>query len=456
MSKLFNYGMNETTTEKGMSSFKSTLNKNLDLFFKIGASRGLDLSDDFMAAYDEDSNLATRILLWSRDVRGGAGERQIFRDLITKFPLTDKFIEKIPEIGRWDDLLVLLGTKYQEKVISIIESTLKEGNGLCAKWMPRKGKEAIILRNGMGLTPKRYRKLLVGLTNVVETKMCSNKWNEIEYGKVPSLATARYSKAFTRHDPDRYEEYIENLSTGDEKINVGAIYPYDVVKTAFFGNSNLANEQWKKLPDYVPQGKSFLPVCDVSGSMMCSIGNNKNLTPLLICISLGIYLAERNKGIFKDKFITFSTDPEMIQLEGDNLTYRARYLENSNWGGSTNLEKTFELILRIAKKYNLVQEDLPEVLLIMSDMQFDCAVHETNDNAFEMIHRMYKESGFVPPQLVFWNLADRGGNIPITFDTNGVALVSGFSPQIMTNLLGGELNPVKIMEKTVCINRYDF
>ena len=201
--------------------------------------------------------------MWGRDIRGGAGERDLFRTSLLHvadcgFPTLHKLIHRIPEVGRWDDLLVLHRTQYWPTVVELINQALKDGNGLCAKWMPRKGHIAETLRIGMGMTPKQYRRTLVHLTQVVETQMCANKWNDIKYEQVPSKAHQIYKQAFKRHSPDQYQSYLDNLTKGEAKINASAVYPYEIIRQV--NEPQLMEAQWKAQPDYVPEGISFLPI----------------------------------------------------------------------------------------------------------------------------------------------------------------------------------------------------
>ena len=261
---------NKARTANNMKAKNSTKNAVVDLFYAIGASRGQDITPEFEAAWNENPDLALRVLLWARDVRGGAGERQIFRDVLKILPekVALKILPKVPELGRWDDLLVFYpGSVADRAAMDLISKALDEGNGLCAKWMPRKGKRAVELRNYLGLNPKQYRKLLVGLTNVVETKMCNRDWNNIEFDKVPALAHARYRSAFYRNS-STYEDYVEKLSRGEAKVNTGAVYPYDVLKNVFKDShlvkakklsqteKKLIVSQWNALPDMTQKGSS--------------------------------------------------------------------------------------------------------------------------------------------------------------------------------------------------------
>lgn len=456
-------------TENGMTTSSTSLNACVDLFFNIGAMRGQDkhrLISNFSKAFIEDSTRALKILFWSRDVREGAGERQIFRDILTYLAANQtvalhRVIHLIPEFGRWDDLLVLVGTSVEGEVFTLIQQALKDQNGLCAKWMPRKGVIAEKLRKHLQISPKEYRKTLVELTNVVETQMCTGQWSEIEFGKLPSVASARYQKAFGRRTPETYGAYIKALEAGEEKINAGAVYPYDVVKSLKNGNAEVANEQWKALPNWmenIEAGDMILPVVDVSGSMACPAGGNPNVTCMDVAISLGLYISERNQGPFKDAFITFHERPELQVLSG-SLNDRYTQLSRAPWDMNTNLESVFKLVLNQATKHKLAEVEMPSKILILSDMEFDAAIdvggEDWNPNAHQMIQKMYEKAGYKMPQIVFWNIQSRNGGVPVSFDQQGTALVSGFSPAIMKSLLGGVIeSPQQIMDKTILSERY--
>lgn len=448
-------------TENGMMTNSSTLNACVDLFFTIGAMRGQDkkrLISNFSKAFNEDALTAMRTLFWVRDVRGGAGERQIFRDIMQYLvdnhaDALGKNLSHIPEYGRWDDLLVLFGTRFDTEAKQLIADALTAKNGLCAKWMPRKGKEAIALERFMKLTPKQYRKMLVENTKVVETAMCQNEWGVITYEHVPSVAMSRYTKAFGKHDADRFTKY----KTGDTKVNAGAVYPYDVIKTLRFGDQTMANKQWSAIPNYMENNNErLLPVCDVSGSMGSPAGTNANVTCMDVCISLGLYISEKNEGPFKNAFITFSESPRLQYLNG-NLSDRYNQLSRAEWGMSTNLESVFRVVLNKAKSSNLPESEMPTTILIMSDMEFNQACRGGNDTALDMIKREYESAGYTMPKIVFWNIQSRhAGNYPVQVTDKGTALVSGFSPAILKSLLTGEdMSPVAIMNKTVHSARYE-
>lgn len=448
----------ETRTANGMKTFDSSKSALVDLFFSIGASRGKDLSKEFVKALKQDETLALRLLMWARDVRGGAGEREVVRTILLSleknYPeVLIRVLPHLAEFGRWDDMLIFKTKEVKAAAFTLIGNALRERNGLAAKWMPRQGPLAAEIRAFFGMSPKFYRKSLVEMTKVVEQNMCANTWAEINYSHVPSLAAARYQKAFKKHDPVGYEAYKAKLSTGEAKVNAAAVYPYDVIKSRRFGGDDkVIQAQWDALPNYIGD-ELVLPVVDVSGSMSSPVGGNANLRCIDVSVSLGLYLADKNKGPFKDMFLTFSEKTKLEVLKG-NLIDKLNQLESSDWGMSTNLHGAFEAILKYAVKGNVPAKDMPKYILIMSDMEFNNCV-KYDDSAMQMIERKYSEVGYKVPNIVFWNLNARSGNVPVKYDKSGVALVSGFSPAIMTSVLAAdELDPVSVMMQTLNNPRY--
>jgi hypothetical protein len=428
------------------------------MFFKMGGSRAMsdgDLETMFTKAILDDRLLATKALFYNRDIRGGQGERRsfriMFRFLCEHYPdVAIANLENVPYFGRWDDVLVALGTKVEKQALDFILYALKNGDKLCAKWMPRENKQygaiAIYLANRWKLSARMYRQLLAGNTEVVEDIMCSNEWGEINYNHVPSKAINKYRTAFYRHDAERFAGWIESLSKPESgnKIHADAIFPHDIVKKIGFNNNDLLEAQWKALPNYMPEGRKILPVCDVSGSM--------HGEPMEVCVSLGLYLSERNIGPFKDGFITFSAHPELQILKG-TLAQRIQQLKTAQWDMNTNLEAVFRLILSKAIAGRVSEEDMPSEILILSDMQFDQAVRNNSASAMDMIRGMYNQAGYVIPNIIFWNLRTSTGT-PVKFDESGTALVSGFSPSIMKSLLGGSITPMKMMLSVLDSERY--
>ena len=457
----------EARTANGMKARKSSTKKAVDFFYNVGASRGKDIIPAFTAAYVEDRELALRIAQWARDARGGSGERKLFRDILAHLETTDTdaakaLLSKIPELGRWDDVFSFKTKELKNAAYTMLADAIKSGNGLAAKWTPRKGPIAVEFRTFLGWSPKHYRKTLVSLTQVVETQMCANDWDNINFSHVPSLASARYKKAFNRHTP-KFAEYVQALIKGDTdvKVNAGAVYPYDVLKgIGSYGYDKTEKghivAQWDALPNFIGDA-NILPLVDVSGSMSTKAGgyqSKSDVTCMDVAVSLGLYIADKNTGKFKDTFITFSENPELLTLRG-NIVEKATQMVKSKWGMSTNLHTAFDLILDVATKFDVPQSEMPEMLLIMSDMQFNCCTHY-DDSAIQMIERKYAAAGYNVPQVVFWNI-NSSNNVPVESHKSGAALVSGFSPAIVKALLAADMSdftPEGIMLKTVMTERY--
>jgi len=459
----------EARTANGMKARKSTANAIVDLFYNIGASRGKNVVPAFTAAFAENQDLALRVAAWARDARGGAGERQVFRDILKYLERNDPdaaiaLMRKVPELGRWDDIFVFETQTLKREAFTMLGDALRERNGLAAKWTPRQGKLAVEIREFFGMSPKFYRKSLVEMTKVVEQNMCAKEWDAINFSHVPSVASARYKKAFNRNT-QKYAEYVQALVKGEDKavkVNASVAYPYDVLKgrighylMAFDKTEmDLIQKQWEALPNYVGDA-NILPLVDVSGSMTCPAGKNTKLSCLEVAVSLGLYLADKNTGKFKDTFLTFSSRPELLHLKG-NINQKIDQMVKSKWEMNTNLHAAFNKILDVAVKGNVPQEEMPSMVLILSDMQFDQCVKHDN-SAIEMIARKYEAAGYKVPQVVFWNLNASYGNAPVKFDKSGTALVSGFSPAIVKPLLSGDMDsftPEAVMMKTIMQDRY--
>lgn len=463
----------ETRTTNGMKARVSSANACVDLFYSIGASRGKNIVPAFTAAYVENADLALRIVQWARDVRGGSGERELFRQVLIHLENTNpadaaRLLVKVPEIGRYDDLLVFKSKPLKAQAYTMLGNALRAGNGLAAKWTPRKGEVAREIREFFGMSPKQYRKSLVTLTNVVETQMCAKEWDSINYSHVPSLAHSRYKKAFGRHGTT-YAEYVTKLVAGEAgvKINAGAVYPYDVLKNAMDSYSvtqltktekDVIDAQWAALPNYLGNA-SVLPMVDSSGSMTSPAGgyNSKsNLTCLEVALSLGLYFADKNTGKFKDTFLTFSRNPKLVNLKG-SITEKIIQM-NTGEVANTNLNAAFDLVLKTAIDGGVPQAEMPGTIVIFSDMQFDQGCDGYDESAVKMIERKYEAAGYTVPRVVFWNLNAAYGNTPVKYDKRGAALVSGFSPALAESIMSNDLEdftPEAVMLSTVMKSRYD-
>ena len=471
MNTLFT-AMNKTaTTTNGALAHHSSLSANLDFFYLAGASRGKDIKQEFAKALNEDQEVALRTLQWLRDIRGGAGERQLFKDLFTTIGSVtnaSKVLYKIREIGRLDDLLSLseqlegkgaLEDMLSKEALDIFSAELKANNGLAFKWTPIKGVTAKKLRTILGFKKEAdWRKFVVAGRKTVEQQMCAKDWKEINFSHVPSVASARYQKAFGRNAPEQYGAYIESLKKGEAgvKINASAVYPYDIYKSCYQGNPDVAEQQWKALPDYLEgTTERILPLIDVSTSMQYPAGGS-SVTCMGVAISLGWYIAERVKGKFNNTFMSFSDKPLMFQLSNiKSLKDVFDGIKQTPWGGSTNIQNAFYTLLQAALQNEVSADEMPTTILILSDMQFNSySVDGKSLTAFEVVKAEYAKHGYELPKIVFWNLNAANKSIPVTKHETGTAMVSGFSPSLMRGILKGGLTPEQVMLDTVMIDRY--
>lgn len=435
--------LNIDYTQNEALSNKSSLDACLDLFsLGVGSSNKYDLIEK---AYSQDPLLTTKIVFYLRDIRNGQGNRDILRTFI-KFLFDQKKLEEIvklipyiPEIGRWKDIIELI--EYNSKIINkTVYSEIYKGftditkSGLMAKWLPRQGKIANKLAKMFQITRKEWRQSIVALTNTVEQRMSANKWQDIDYDKVPSIASKIYAKAFKKHDTYRYNQYLDSVLNGTEKIHSSVLYPHQIVSDVLknISSKKTAEAQWKCLPDYMKDNHfNVLPVVDVSASMEVNIG--KGVRAMDIALSLGLYFAEHNKDSYKDIVCTFSSKPSFQKIKGDSLYERIKNLEHIDWGMNINIQVVFDLILA-----NSTSENIPHIVLILSDMEFDQCSSFTQTN-YECIKAKYAIKGIKIPTLVFWRISALKSQQPVLKDDIGTILVNGYSPNILASILSGDI-----------------
>ena len=467
---------NLTLTENDALALNSTSDALTDLFAVCGAMRERkekEIVNMFSKAMVCDRLLGTKLAFYTRDVRGGLGERRtgrlMLKYLAKEYPdILDKNLELIAEYGRWDDLVFLLDDK-PDKVSALIAKQLKqdienmkrmEAVSLLAKWMPsvntsnketvKKGK---YLAKRLGMSEKEYRKTLAGLRNylrVVEVDMSAKRFEDIDYPAVPSKAMNNYRNAFKRNDKERFEQYLEQVKTGEAKINSSVLYPYDIVEKYLYGVSgqdDVLEQQWKALPDYIEGENNFLIMADVSGSMWGR--------PMATSIGLALYFAQRNKGPFANRFMTFSARPELVDIKGETLLDRIRYIQNADWEMNTDLEAAFELVLNTAVKYKTAKKDMPSSIVIITDMEFDRCV--MGDWLFyDQMKARFEANGYNIPNIVFWNVNSRKNTYHASFDRKGVQLASGQSPAVFDSLIKGQgLTPYEYMLTVLNSERYE-
>ena len=483
---------NYTMTEKNSISHKTTMSDVFDMFAFGGAYR--NRTDDdcitlFKNALQENEELALKCLFYLRDCREGQGERRFFRVcykwLAKEYPeIAKRNLPYIAEYGRWDDLIyIAAGTKLEELAFSIIKEQLEwdltvSAPSLCAKWMPSINTSSaetrqlgIKLRKFLEMSNKDYRKMLAKLRkqiNIVERLMSENKWNEIQFDKLPSKAGLKYKDAFARRDLIA-EKYKEFAASKDTKVNATVLYPYDIAHEVFNNfwdmtetDRAMLQKYWDNLPNYYgDKEENGLAIVDTSGSMTGR--------PLEAAVSLGAYIAEKAHGPFANHFITFSNEPDLIRFEGTDITDKFKRAIRANWDGTTNLKAVFDLLLKVAKKEGTAAEDMPQKLYIFSDMEFDEAieypkrrsyfarntkeVEEQINTLLEDIANEWKAVGYELPPIVFWNLDARHNLIPTL--RGRFSYVSGLSPVMIQTILSGKDGYDLMIAKLVNSNRYD-
>lgn len=473
---------NISRTENNALTFQSTLNANLDWFSMSGGLRfqpeGRIISL-FMKAFYEDKQLAIKNLFFTRDIKKGLGERRVFRVVLKHLAKTHpdivrKNIVFIPFFGRWDDLYELIDTPVENSMWFFIKQQLSEdlkseNPSLLAKWLKSENtssKESVKLakktRKALSMTPKEYRKTLAELRKRIDVleRRLSEKDYTFDYEKVPSQAMLKYRKAFLRNDKDRYTQYIEKVIQGKKKINTNTLSAVQIVRQILIDRGKMSLEEkkhldllWQNIPK-IDTSENALVVADTSGSMFYACG--QYALGIAASIGLALYYAENNKGIFHNRFITFSAKPKLQKIQGKTIYEKVKFLENADWECNTDIEAVFTLILNIAINKNLAQEDLPKKLYIVSDMEFDEATRVSPDAPlFDAIRERYKNHGYELPTLVFWNVSSRHNNIPVTKETPNVLLVSGMSQKIFENLIKNQLpDPVEFMLEVLNNERY--
>lgn len=486
---------NMTLTENGAATYESTGSECLDLFASIGALRresDEEIIKRFVRAYTENPYIAMKILFFARDIRGGLGERRIFRTVLgwlaKNEPLTvNKNLEYVAEYGRFDDLLALMDTPCEKVMLSILRrqfirdtDALKDGKAvsLLAKWLPsvnasnvdtkRLGKR---IAKALGCSEVEYRKTLSALRaeiRIIENNLRKKDYT-FDYEKQPSRAMFKYKKAFIRNDEQRYSDYINAVNSGKTVLHADNVSPYELVapylNTGWFGGirnfmkditpaeKEALNATWKSLPDFETD-ENAIAVIDTSGSMYWDSAP----IPASVALSLGLYFAEHNKGAFKNHFIEFSERPKLIEIKGETFADRLRYVASFNEVANTNLEAVFDLILSAAVKNKVPKEEMPAKLVIISDMEFDSCVNNASTTNFKNAQNKYEASGYKLPNIVFWNVASRNRQQPVTQNEQGVFLVSGCTPRLFSMVADGnmsEMTPYSFMMEVLSSERYE-
>lgn len=466
-------------TENGALGWATSGKDLLDLNFAAASLRSAteaEILERFKAAYSENPILATRWAFFARDIKGGLGERRLFRVILNYIaqhyivPPRDlarakNLFNLIEKYGRYDDFINLIDNEAinAEVIVEVISeklgndilamTTKKNSVSLLAKWMPSINTSSAATKARarkiakiMGISHALYRKTLKSLRdyiNVVEAQISRNKWGEVNYEAVPSYANLKYANAFMKHDQERRTEYLDSLTKGEAKINSSTLFTYDIVNKYFGSSYDETYEQlWKNLPNR--EISNTLVVADTSGSMCTRIGNT-SISAYDVATSLAIYFSEHNTGVFRNKCISFSESPRFIRFdENDSLYNKIETMWDNREVANTDIVKVFDLILKTAIRNKCSQEELPERVLIISDMEFDYMA-DCDEVLFERIKEEFAAAGYKIPRLIFWNVNSRTGAIPVTENDLGVALVSGFSTTIAEMVMSDETDPYKIL-----------
>ncbi len=493
---------NVTYTENGAVTYAASGSCCLDLFSCIGAIRGREekeIETLFLRAYAENPLLAMKILFFARDIRGGLGERKVprllFRWLAVHEPeALKKNLPLLPFYGRFDDFLSLLGTPLEDAAVDFLKKALAQDVrdaaagkpvSLLAKWLPSINtasaetvEAAKKLAKQFGMTAKEYRKTLASLRkeiDILENHLREKEYT-FDYQKQPGRALFKYKKAFLRNDETRYQDFLQKVSEGKAALHTETLYPYDIVRpicqAVEKGDAqDLPKEQrqildttWKSLPDFT-RGENALVVVDGSGSMYWNYPGCP-VRPIEVAESLGIYFAERNTGIFKNHFITFSAEPKLVSIKGQDITEKVRYCMSYNDWTNTDFQKVFDLLLTAAVKHHVPQEELPAKLYVITDMEFDACnevldydeekkeITETRITNFEAAKKKFEAAGYRLPQIIFWNVAARHTQVPTLADEPNVTLVSGMSPRLFDFATRPECNPYEYMVEILGSKRY--
>ena len=469
---------NRTRTENGAVTLRSTGSDCLNLFATIGAMRAqnvVEIEKRFLRAYVENPDLAMKILFYARDIRGGLGERSVFRTLLHYLAENEiqSLVRNLPyiaEYGRWDDVLVLMNTPAHAAAVALLREQFEmdmkslasgEPVSLLGKWLPSVNahnseavKLAKQLARAFGMNEAQYRKALSALRQkicILENNLRERDYT-FDYACQPSKAMFKYRKAFLRNDEERYRSFMQSVSAGEAVLHTGVLMPYEIVSAAYNAVPSeraALDVTWNALENFT-RGENALVVADGSGSMYWG----GNPTPATVAQSLAIYFAEHNRGIFHNHFITFSMNPRLVEIKGNDIVEKVRFCRTFNECANTNLQAVFELILQTAVMNRLPQAMLPTTLYIISDMEFDtCAANSSLTN-FEQAKQLYRSYGYELPHVVFWNVQSRNEQQPVKMNEQGVALVSGCNPRLFSQVMSGETDPYTYMMNVIGGERY--
>lgn len=478
---------NYTLTENGALTYESTMDHCLDLFATAGGLRHADekeIENRFVRAYAENPDTAMKILFYARDVRGGLGERRFFR-VALKYLCDNhadsviKNLEWIAEYGRYDDFLILMDTPCEKAAISFLKKQLDQdintlmndgkNISLLAKWLPSvntSNKDKVRLGRKLAkafhMSEKEYRKTLSALRkeiDIIENYLRETNYS-FDYEKQPGKALLKYRNAFNTHDASRYTEFLNKVDKHEAVMHTGTLMPYEIIKPFYSSweiGSGLSKEDakalettWYAQEDFAGNQNSLV-VVDGSGSMY----GGGNPMPATVAQSLGLYFAEKNTGAFANHFITFSRRPQLVEVKGKDLLTRLQHISSYDEVADTNIQAVFELILKTAIRNGVPQAEMPERIFIISDMEFNYCAEDADMTNFEYAKKIFEEAGYKLPKVIFWNVASRAQQLPVTKNEQGVTLVSGCSARLFQQVMSDNVDPYAFMMEIVGSARYE-
>lgn len=468
-----------TTTANGALTHATTTDGRVDFFFSTVRGISYDQIGLLLESALRESELDTMKLVFHlRDCRGGKGERQAFYDCIKYLMATNRqhLIEKnfthIPHYGYWKDIWAFADTEMANQAVKTYAEALRtdltaDAPSLAVKYAPREGsaldkKHGLVkkLSKQLKVSPAGYRtkiiRPLAAKVKVVESRMCAKQWTDINYSAVPSVAGKKYRKAFSLQDTVRYNQFLQAVNSGEAKMNVGQLQPHQIVQEVILGeDSEAINTMWSQYLKHCEQLGTFdrvLSIVDVSGSM--SGGYRSSVAPINVAIALGLITAHCTKGQFHNKWLTFSDDSRLETIKEGTLSEQVKAMSQGHWDMNTNFQRAFETILDIYLTFGVPVENQIQTLFCFSDMQFNVAANGRTN--FEEIERKFADHGYRRPAIIFWNLSANKVTFPVTTKAKDVALLSGFSPDLLKLVVDGDdLTPVGVMRRAIDDERYD-
>lgn len=464
-------------TENGDKAYLSTGSYCLDYFSIIGGMRynyqnSIKL---FLQAFYENPKTAIKLLFFVRDIKEGLGERNIFRYtfnmLSNMYPdVCKQLIEYIPQYGRYDDLLCCYETPLRKDIVALIEKQLKQDIenkqnskpiSLLSKWLPSINTSNFEARSlasklcqSLNMTKEEYRKTLSYLRKdlIIENNLRESDYT-FDYAQIPGGAMLKYKNTFFRKDVERYHNYLKNVKSGKEKMNTQTLYPYQIIRR--LQNYSISEEEKESLDvmwnnfDKTNISSKTIVVRDGSGSMY----DNAPASAISVATSLAILFAEQLQGEFKNKFITFSHNPKLIEIKGNTISEKYEYISKFDDVSNTDIKKVYDLILKVYKHKEFKKEDALDRIVIISDMEFD-EIEAYDKTSYLYFKEKFEKLGFEIPEVVFWNVRTRNIHFPVTNAAN-VKLVSGASQNIINKLVSNEGDDAyELMLE--CIKKYDF